>query len=209
MQAVHAEVDFPTGDLLITDTISIPEFIDVVRLDHATESMTDFGRAERSQKIAAQGIAHVFHPYGPKILTMENGGLNFVQFDDPEDEREHLLDRPDSDLWAVSVIDKETLAELIEDNRGCTRGEALGVIATALEDRPGIIERKVEPGTYHLYFGMNDDVNLDEYDISGIDQDGLREIMVLSPEPLDLTPKPGSKIAAALEDMMSAGGPRL
>ncbi|WP_157374353.1 hypothetical protein [Salipiger sp. CCB-MM3] len=72
---------------------------------------------------------------------------------------------------------------------GCSRFSFASASALRVEEHQDIIHRKVEPGTYHLYFGTNDEVNLDAYEIGGVDQDGLEEILILSREPLELTPK--------------------
>lgn len=120
---------------------------------------------------------------------MDNGGLNFVQFSEVDDHRFDLTDRTNSDTWAVSVIDRETFVNMLFEDRGCEREVAEAAVDAFLDEHQEIIHRQVEPGTYHLYFGTHDQVNLDAYDISGVDQGGLEEILILSPEPLELTPK--------------------
>lgn len=196
MAAVHAEVEFPSGHLLITDVFALKEFVDRVRPNRTSHVSADLPRAKHAKELAEEeGIVHVFHEFGPNILPMDNGGLNFVQFSEVDDHRMDLTDRPNSDTWAVSVIDRETFVNMLFEDRGCEREVAEAAVDAFLEEHQDIIHRQVEPGTYHLYFGTNDEVNLDAYDIAGVDQDGLEEILILSPEPLELTPKEDGPLA--------------
>lgn len=183
----HTTVDFPTGKVLISDSIRVGGFPDIV-LDN----------------IHSQGLSlnYAFHRIIRTALQARDLGLvNVAMADDGPD---MVLDpatgrvyagRPDTafpmlarvchDYWGTMMIDRATLEETLME-----ADEAAADIAVQLEtwlEGSFATEVDLAPGTWHLYW-RDDRVSLDEPALAAgitVPEDSM---FMLSPNPIDFNP---------------------
>lgn len=177
----EVEVEFKTGELLISDWIRIPEFTDSVKYnsDHSDVSINaSLGRLKSTQYAAKHGFVTVH--VGNTCPYIFQDGNDFV-FGHPEYDEdfapEDLGDDEDfegslpghenkgmvcTDLWNVTIIDKTRLVEIVAEKLGPV--EAENVVEKYIEENnPTTVH--VVPGNYRIMF--NPTTGSFEYETEG------------------------------------------
>lgn len=180
-------VNFPSGTLYIADWIRIPEFTNAVEYngeDKYSEKTNINYTAGRIFNIKHYAEKHNFISVNvgnssPRIFV-ENNNLvigHTKSQDETTSSNFKIKGTVCTDLWNTTIIDKETLYQLLEPKMG---GEKALEKVNNLVHSSDITEVKVQPGEYTLHFHGN------YYDFNSL---ANKEHKILSEEQQKLLPK--------------------
>lgn len=167
MQSI--EIDVPSGDLLLSDWIRIPEFkqaTDLAAVDGLDQRKLDMccdqGAINRAKAHAElHGFAHVqtTNTY-VGVHQGPDGRLMIAERWDDRDEDEATAEGMEDvgdfscDLWWVTIIDKKILQELIGKGGAKDPNATLYAYLTSDDcDAQNTVRLKVTPGRYRVHFG--------------------------------------------------------
>lgn len=145
----HTEVVFPSGQLLVSDWFRHPAFTEAMG-DEEDLLDSDAHRIAHTKALAALGVVSVWTTQSPRLF-MEGNVLQAALVTEEEAEHGHRESVGDvaTDLWAVSVVDRQTLEALLA--RTLPAEEVAAVVDEMLAEQ-AVVEISVAPGAYHLYF---------------------------------------------------------
>lgn len=185
------EVDFPSGQLLVADWFRIDAFSEVTDEWEEVEGFvslnSEAGQLWRTQRLAEQGVVCVGTHRSPAILQ-EGGVLQAVVLSEEGEKLRSPVGSVSTRLWAVSVVDRQTLREILE--KRLTPDEATAAIdeMMATED---IAQVSVKPDRHHLYFGSTPEHFAGVTNTLETNWEGVEEpVFALSDHPLVLSLKP-------------------
>jgi len=188
------EVDFPSGQLLVADWFRIDAFSEVTDEWEEVEGFvslnSEAGQLWRTQRLAEQGVVCVGTHRSPAILQ-EGGVLQAVVLSEEGETLRSPVGSVSTRLWAVSVVDRQTLREILE--KRLTPAEATAAIdeMMATED---ITQVSVKPGRHHLYFGSTPEHFAGVTNTLEANWEGVEEpVFALSDHPLVPALKPAPK----------------
>jgi hypothetical protein len=187
----HFEIDFPSGELLVSDWFRTKGFTrmhDAIlgkhRNDGSLESQA--GRIAYTLGYAAKGIIHVSVGNSSPDIFEKDGLLVIGQPDIDEDDVPGFRNAGGvtTDLWAVTVIDRATLLELFAQSmpREQAEKEVRKVEAVAQA------RVTVQPGRHWVYFGGDQDEFAAAFRAEEVPEGHVEPFIVVSPRPLDLKP---------------------
>lgn len=196
-QVVELTIDFATPDLLIADWFRIDAFTKAVNGDDkdAPSINSSAGiEAATTRYVNDFGFISVFvGNRSPEVLALD-GTLTFGSVDDDagfDDEGNEVpledldvVGRTSTQLWWVTVIERARLVDIIAATTGPEEAERQ-VAAFLAEDNYGLVQAKVEPGQYHLYFHPEHGAFAEQFrspDLAIPKQ--VEPMFVLSPRPL-------------------------
>ncbi|HEY6437863.1 MAG TPA: hypothetical protein VIY47_14830, partial [Ignavibacteriaceae bacterium] len=190
-------ITFKTGDLLISDWFRIDEFTEATKIF----DLFDIESADGRQKQAAcymneLGFISVNTGNLNPSIYQKNGVLSFCSSADSEDydydsnpKEFKKIGNVDTELWNVTIIDKQQLIDIIS----ITNPEK----AKELVDRyiqkysENIVQVKVNPGTFYLYHHGDHYLMEKEFHAPALSMpESLTPSLLLSDHKLELTPRP-------------------
>lgn len=192
----HLEVEFESGELLVSCIIGIEEFdklADPIRREFDTSFA---GQIEQTRK-SWEELGLIDIPVGKTspYVIQEDGLVKVaaVGLDLSEEARENKREELDkhwsflTQRWCVSVIDKQRLLSHLVEAIGDPSEARKKVAEFEAKYETGTI--KVEPGVHHLYFGRDTDNVLNEHEFEGVDTEDLDTFFILSRDELSYKPK--------------------
>jgi hypothetical protein len=160
------KVNFPTGELVIADWFRIEEFTDTVEYKGKDKYSEDRsinyakGRVKSTTDYAEKFnfISVSVGNSSPRIFKKGNtlvfGRGEYNEETDEEVKPKGFAEKGYvcTDLWAVTVIDKQTLIEIVSKAKG---EDATKIIEDYIAETYGVNEIKVKPGEYSFKFHGN------------------------------------------------------
>jgi len=185
--SVAVEVEFKSGDLLIADWFRIPEVTAARKGISAFDINSEAGIEQATEWLLREkGILSVsVGNTSPRVIP-QDGALVFGWIDEDAELSVKDIGSVCTDLWWVTVVERERLIEIVAESRG--REEAEQVVAEYLrKHEDDIVRAQVEPGVHHLYFsgdyhGFRDAFRSPDLEIAH----GIQPFFVLSDRPLRL-----------------------
>lgn len=156
-KALEVSIDFPSGHVLAADWFRIPEFTQAIKqVDQKCskeDSLNSREGRERAVKRYAEELGFVCVNVGnssPNLFAGDDFVVVGLGDDNPRKPFK-LKDHGNvcTDLWAVTLIDRQRLVEIIAKQVPTEAAEAK--VANYLQSN-GVIEFRVEPGAHHLYY---------------------------------------------------------
>jgi len=146
------EVEFKTGDLLITDWFDIPEVTARREGIKRIDVNSTVGRERAVEWLAReQGILSVYTGNVAPEVYSRDGALVFGWSETAITGPTKYHGRISNDVSLATIIERQRLVEIVAESRGWDEAER--VVADYLnEHRRDIVEVKVEPGVHHFYF---------------------------------------------------------
>ena len=195
------KVEFRTSEILIADWFRIPEFTKAVNTegDERLSINSSAGCVEATRRyIDKHGFISVsVGNTSPRVLSFD-GTLIFGNVsEDIEDDAGSIsspgvteLGSTCTDLWWVTIIERERLTEIIAAETG--RAEAEQKVAEYLaEDHYGLTVLNIEPGNHYLYFKGRTRDFADEFRSPDLlVPDGVEPKFILSSRALEYGNKP-------------------
>lgn len=175
----HQKLVFKTGNLLVADWFRIDEFTQAAKKSEARKSdvNSEHGCALTTKAHAEKlGMVHVsVSNTSPEMLLGPEGFIFSSCAEDDAPKRLKSFGPVCTDLWWVSMIEREQLVSVIAGelgDAGVAKAESL--VADYLKQND-VIEVIVPPGTYHLYSHGNHErfaslFNAWDFDVSGIEK---------------------------------------
>lgn len=158
-RAQCVQIPVPSGQLLITDWIRIPEFHELGRAidnepDHDINTVE--GRATQTRLYAEKlGVAHV--PCKSPDILADEGAIKGGYLDVDEAYPANFKGRFYADLRWTTLVDRSHLIDLIAEKLG--QVEATRQVNAYIHDNQNdMIVLDVKPGTHHLYFAGTPEV---------------------------------------------------
>jgi hypothetical protein len=160
------KVNFPTGELLIADWFRIPEFTDTVEYNgedkYSQERSINYatGRVKSTTDYAEKFnfISVSVGNSSPRIFKQKNtlvfGRGEYDEEKDCEIVPKNFVEKGYvcTDLWAVTIIDKQTLIDIVSKAKG---EDATEIVEGYLQTEYGGNTIKVKPGEYTFKFHGN------------------------------------------------------
>lgn len=147
------DVDFPSGQLLVADWFRIDEFTQATEEWEGVEGFvslnSEAGQLWRTHRLAEKGIVCVGTHFSAEILQ-DGGVIQAVVLSDEGEGLRSSVGHVSTRLWAVTLVDRQTLQEILE--KRLTAEEATAAIEEMVESQD-ITQLSVRPGRHHLYFG--------------------------------------------------------
>ncbi|KWA84248.1 hypothetical protein WL29_23085 [Burkholderia ubonensis] len=155
-QLQETVVEFKTGNLLVADWFRIEQFTTPTRREKTFSLNSRKGREEQTRYLAEQfGVVCVsVSNTSPSVFVEGNQVLvgNYYDDDGPFPDRFTWLGNVCTDLWAVTLVEYETLVDVVARTLPDT---AKQVVDDYLAEQPrgtyGLLQLQLEPGTYYLY----------------------------------------------------------
>lgn len=152
-RAQCVQIQVPSGQLLITDWIRIPEFHELGQaIDHdpGHDINTVEGRATQTRLYAEKlGVAHV--PCRSPDILADEGVIKGGYLDIEEAYPANFKGKFYADLRWTTLVDRSHLIDLIAEKLG--QVEATRQVNEYIQDnKEDMIVLDVKPGTHHLYF---------------------------------------------------------
>lgn len=145
----HTEVVFPSGQLLISDWFRHPAFTKAMG-DEEDLLDSDAHRIAHTKALAALGVVSVWTTQSPRLFLDGNMlQAALVTEEEAETGRRESVGDVATDLWAVSVVDRQTLETLLART---LPEEEVAVAVDEMLAEQAVVEVSVDPGTYQLYF---------------------------------------------------------
>ena len=166
------DINFPTGDLLISDWFRIDAFNNQTKPAEHYDINTDVGVIATTKWHAEQDFIHVLVSNTSPNIYQDSNTLVIGRDEDPDNEAKTSLEakgRICTDLWWASIIDRNVLENMV----GTEEVEKL------MEDRyyePHQI--KVDPGTYVVEFSAHPDIFHEKY--SGERYEGIESFFKIT-----------------------------
>lgn len=155
----HLTIELRTGNLLVADTIHLKAFRDAFEKDYSKPSINStIGCEMETARYASRGVIHVTAPDRyPTILKTGDGELVLGQIDDDAPGSEAFAEashgRVYTDVWWVTMVERETLEEIVAESTPCPLETAQQVVAKYLEEMGDEVKQvTVAKGVKHLYF---------------------------------------------------------
>jgi hypothetical protein len=188
---VEMPFEFKTGNLLIADWFRIEEF---------TKSVNDYNKDYRGVSINSVAgrilqTEHLASKHGvlsvsvgnssPYLFRPQDGVLAFANPADydsfsPSDSQGMVI----TDLWAVTIIERERLVEIVADAVG-DQAQAEQIVEDYLANND-VMTAKVEPGTHYVYFTGENEIFRDQFRCADVPLEGLDPCFVISDQRLEL-----------------------
>lgn len=145
-------VDFPSGQLLVADWFRIDEFTQATEEWEGVQGFvslnSEAGQLWRTRRLAERGIVCVGTHFSPAILQ-EGGVVQAVVLSEEGENLRSPVGSVSTGLWAVTVVDRQTLQEILERRLSSMEASASIEKMMATQD---ITQVSVKPGRHHLYF---------------------------------------------------------
>lgn len=197
----HVRVFCPSGDLILCDWPRIEEFTRAASLiDGSTpEPITFSARAARSQRYAEElGFLSVSVGNSmPHVLLDSDGTLSIAKASEPsrakKPSRRQDLGAIDTQLWQATLIDLQTLLDIVERAKP---GQGSAIVGDYLKTHStDIIRTRIAPETeLHAYF-LDD--GIDGFQSQSFNSKGLAHLFcVISPTEMTWTPNAPNARAA-------------
>lgn len=160
------KVNFPTGELLIADWFRIPEFTDTVEYKgedkYSEERSINYAKGRvKSTTDYAEKFNFISVSVGNSSPRIFKKGSTLVfgrgKYDEETDEEiapKKFVEKGYvcTDLWAVTVIDKQTLIDIVSEAKG---EDATETVEDYIKNSYGCNTIKVKPGEYTFKFHGN------------------------------------------------------
>lgn len=191
---VECEIEFKSGELLVADWFRLDAFTNGVQAteDPSIDINSIYGCARRTEEyLKKHQFVSVFVGNSSPEVFAHDGALVVGRTDDDLGDVSHLsaCGHVITDLWWVTIIDRQRLIEILSDELGADAAE------TAVRDylaNSDVLRLQVTPGTYRLYFSGAPDTFLEHFSSPDLEVDTtLQPMFVLSNRPLHLAEKPG------------------
>lgn len=149
-------VELKTGNLLVADWFRIEQFTTPTRREKTFSLNSRKGREDQTRYLAEQfGMVSVsVSNTSPAVFVEGNQILvgNYYDEEGPFPERFTLLGNVCTDLWAVTLVEYETLVDIVARTLPDTAKQVVDdYLATQPRGTYGLHQLQVEPGTYYLY----------------------------------------------------------
>ena len=183
------DVDFPSGQLLVADWFRIDEFTQATEEWEGVEGFvslnSEAGQLWRTHRLAEMGIVCVGTHFSPALLQ-EGGVLQAVVLSEEGENLRRPVGSVSTRLWAVTVVDRQTLQEILEKRLSPEEASAAIEKMMVTED---ITKISVKPGRHHLYFGSTPKHFADVTHTLEANWEGVEEpVFALSDRPLVRAP---------------------
>lgn len=189
----HVVVSFGGGPVLVGDWFRIPEFTSAVDPEgREFDLSTELGAREYVRHYARKGFVsvHVGNTC-PSVLPFGEGLVVGRADEDADDSREVPKEMGSvcTDLWRVTMIEKERLVEIVAGTLG--REEAEKTVEAYLEEHPCDATIVVPAGEHHLYFSGHHELFVESFHSEDLPLPGAVDpFFVLSMRELALSSKP-------------------
>ena len=155
-QLQETMVELKTGNLLVQDWFRIEQFTTPTRREKSFSLNSRKGREEQTRYLAEQfGVVSVSVSDSSPSLFVEGNQLLVGQYyedEGPFPDRFTEVGNVCTDLWAVTLVEYETLVDVVARTLPDT---AKQVVDDYLAKQPrgsyGLLQLQLEPGTYYLY----------------------------------------------------------
>lgn len=148
----HQPVILNTGNLLVADWFRIEEFTKETKMLGDFEINSEYGCKLCTKTYAKElNIVHVcVGNSSPELYFGDDGFIaSSNSEEDTEPQNYHSLGNICTDLWWVTMIERENLVSIIAKSKGQEEAEKIVNSYVAENDVTSI---SVPPGTYHLYY---------------------------------------------------------
>lgn len=196
-EVVSLNVDFPTGELLMADWFRIPGFTEAVEYKGADKYSQERSINHASGRILAtkenlENFNFISISVGNSSPRIFQSGNNLAFGSVDEDKEDDIGKYKEvgyvcTDLWAVTIIDKKVLIEIIAK----TNNEDID-IATELVNKyikeESVNKVNVKPGSYQLNFHGNY-YNFDKLSKDKDYPETIKKFFTIKSKDLEYTPK--------------------
>lgn len=190
----ECEIEFESGELLIADWFRLEAFTKAVQAteDPSIDINSIHGRVRRTEEYADkhQFISVSVGNSSPDVFV-QDGALVVGHANEDLDEHTQLAARGSitTDLWWVTIIDRQRLIEILSVELGVDAAAAAVSDYLANHD---VLTVQVAPGTHRVYFSGSPEIFSEHFQTPDLEMDdALQPMFVLSPKALQLTAKVG------------------
>lgn len=155
-QLQETVVELKTGNLLAMDWFRIERFTSQTQHNNRSSLESRKGREDHTRYLAEQfGVISVsVSDTSPSVFVEGNQVIVGQYYDDdgPFPSRFTYLGDVCTDLWAVTLVEYETLVDVVARTLPDTAKQVVDeYLATQPRGTYGLLQLQVEPGTYYLY----------------------------------------------------------
>lgn len=180
----HIEQELKTGNLLVCNGLAAIRGLKEILATGDIDLNSTKGLVEYTQALAKHGIMHVFVGNTCPNVYQRNGALIVGQHDEDEHEIESA-GMVITDLWWVTLVERETLEALLATKIGAEKAEVeVNEFLEMMHDE--VMQIKVDPGIHHLYFHGHYEQLAGELDTDEILTDAVEPYFVLTERTLGL-----------------------